>query len=95
MDSNLNLKVLAVFTGLLEPYPVEITQRESQLVLLKGNHFFDSPYLTESQKTTVKLSSSTIESYSKLEPTNSRGSTITYGPFKSIESYSVSYFYNY
>lgn len=90
--SSVNLKLTAVFTDALEPYPAEIKQSEKQLVRFSESHYILTPYHTESQKTVVKLASSTIESYSKLDPTSQRGSSITYGPYKNIEALSVSPF---
>jgi hypothetical protein len=92
-EASLTLTVLSVFTGLLQPYPAEINQLENQLVLLKESHYFYSPYTTEVQKTNVKLASSAIESFTKLSPSAARGATITFGPYKDIESYQVFYFY--
>ena len=80
-DANPTLKVEAIFTDMMEPYPAEITQGESQLVRFTDSHYFLSPYPTESQKTTVKLASSGIESFTKLAPHAAKGSTITFGPY--------------
>ena len=89
-DANPTLKVEAVFTDMLEPYPAEITQGETQLVRFTDSHYFLSPYPTESQKTTVKLASSGIESFTKLAPHAAKGSTITFGPYKDIPALSYS-----
>jgi len=75
-------KVQAVFTGLLIPYPEEITQSENQLVKLHASHYFYSPYPTTTQKTVFKLASASVESYTKLAPHAARGSSIHFGPFK-------------
>lgn len=88
-ETSISLKVQAVFTSILVPYPAEITQAENQLVRLDGNHYFISPYKTATQKSVYKLASSSIESYSKLSPSSVRGSTINFGPFKEIEPLSV------
>lgn len=63
---------------------------QGQLVRFTDNHFFLSPYKTETQKTTVKLASSGIESYTKLSPSSARGSTLTFGPYKEIQPSSYS-----
>jgi oligosaccharyltransferase complex subunit alpha (ribophorin I) len=89
-DSSPSLKVEAIFTSMLEPYPAEITQNEGQLVRFTENHFFISPYKTETQKTTIKLASNGIESFTKLLPSSARGSTINYGPYKDILPYTIS-----
>ena len=83
-ESTAALKVIAIFTNILVPYPAEIGQHDNQLVLFSDNHYFLSPYTTDSQKTTVKLSSSEIESFTKLEPQSSRQSTIVFGPYKDV-----------
>jgi len=89
-ESNVALKVTAVFTDILVPYPAEIGQHDNQMVVFSNSHFFYSPYNTQSQKTTLKLSSSQIESYTKLEPQSVRGSTIVFGPYKDIAPMEVS-----
>lgn len=89
-EASPTLKVKAVFTNLLTPYPAEITQLENQYVRLNGNHYFLSPYETTSQKTVFKLASSNIESFSKLSPFSTRGSNIHFGPYKDISAFSVS-----
>jgi hypothetical protein len=88
-EASPTLKVKAVFTNLLTPYPAEITQLENQYVRLNGNHYFLSPYETTTQKTVFKLASSNIESFSKLSPFSTRGSNIHFGPYKDIAAFSV------
>jgi hypothetical protein len=93
-DSSPILKIKAVFTGLLSPYPAEITQSDQQLVLLDSLHYFYSPYVTVHQKSIYKLASSSIESFTKLSPHSVRGSSIHFGPFQNIPAHSVNlYFY--
>jgi len=79
-----------VYAHALQPFPASIGQSEKQLVLFVGNHYLLSPYLAKTQTTTVKLSSATIESYSKLKPVSTSESTITYGPYKNVAAYSTS-----
>lgn len=86
---SVNLKVSAAFTDALEPYPAEITQSSRQLMRFFDSHYFTSPYDTILQKTTVKLSSSVIISYTKLEPYASRGSVLSLGPYRNIGAYEV------
>ncbi len=83
------LKVVSVFTSVMEPYPAEITQMENQYVRIKNSHYFFSPYPTETQKTTLKLASSTIESFTKLSPFSAKGSTVTFGPYKDVKALQV------
>jgi oligosaccharyltransferase complex subunit alpha (ribophorin I) len=78
-----------VFTSLLEPFPTSIGQNDNQLVLLKDSHYIMSPYQTENQKTTIKLASNSVESYSKLSPVSLKGSSIVYGPYKNVQPFEV------
>ena len=73
-----------VFSHTLRAFPEKIAQAEKQNVVFEGNHYFFSPYKTGKQTTTVKLASSTVESYSKLKPTSQEEETITYGPYENI-----------
>lgn len=88
-ESNPTLKVLAVFTDVLEPFPIEIRQEDDQLVKYTDNHYFISPYRTESQRTAYTLASTSIESYTKRPPSSVRGSSVVFGPYKDIAPYEV------
>jgi oligosaccharyltransferase complex subunit alpha (ribophorin I) len=78
-----------VFTDVLEPYPAEITQKEPQYMRLRDSHYFYSPYTTETQKTTYKLASGNIESFTKLAPFTNKGASIQYGPYENVAPFSV------
>ncbi|XP_044741190.1 dolichyl-diphosphooligosaccharide--protein glycosyltransferase subunit 1 [Chrysoperla carnea] len=69
----------------LEPYPAKITQRERQLVRFITTQHFYSPYATTEDKTTFKLSSRNIESYTKVKPVSQNDQLLTYGPNKNVE----------
>nr|CAG4643894.1 EOG090X04O4 [Lepidurus arcticus] len=86
---SIKVKVETVFTHQLKPHPAEITQREKQLVRYYGNHYLYSPYKVASQTTKVVLSTSNIESYSKLKPTAQNDNTITYGAYENIEPFTI------
>lgn len=86
-DASITLVIETVFSHKLEPFPTQITQSEKQQVVFKGNTYIYSPYLIKEQKTTVKLASSTIESYSRLKPSSSSDSVITYGPYKDAKAF--------
>lgn len=88
--ATVKVTVNAVYTHVQTPFPASVGQDEKQLVVYHGNHFFFSPYKTASQTTTVKLSSSTVESYSRESPSSSSGNTITYGPYSDKAALSVS-----
>lgn len=77
-----------VYSKSLTPYPSSITQKEKQLVRFIGNHYFYSPYLTNSQKTTVSLGTRNIETFTKLKPFSHSDSTIHYGSYENIPSFS-------
>lgn len=89
-DANPTIKVVVILTDYLVPHPAEITQNDNQLVKLHDSHYYYSLYPTESQKTTIKLASTSVESYTKKAPHNSKGSTITYGPYKDIAAETLS-----
>lgn len=74
----------AVLSRSLEPYPVEITQAERQLIRYFGNAYFYSPYKTLSQKTTVHLGTKSVESFTQLKPSNQADTQIVYGPYENI-----------
>lgn len=80
------VKVLVgtVFTHHLSPHPKEITQKEKQLVQYRGNAYIYTPYKVTTQTTKVLLSSSTVESYTKVKPSSQSDSTITYGPYENV-----------
>lgn len=86
--ASLSLKL--VFTHSIQLYPRSITQSESQFVVYSGNHFFFSPYLVQSQSTTVKLSSTKIISKTEKSPTSSKGDMINYGPYDDVPPFSFS-----
>lgn len=73
-----------VFTHHLAPHPSEITQKEKQLVQYRGNAYLYSPYKVTAQTTKILLSSSSVESFTKVKPSSQSDSTITYGPYENI-----------
>jgi hypothetical protein len=85
----LQVDVETTSTHILTPHPAFITQKEKQLVLYHGNHYFYSPYRVAKQTTVVNLGTRNIESYTKLKPVSQTDSTITYGPYENIPPYSV------
>lgn len=79
-----------VYTHGLEPFPAEITQTQKQLVRFIGNHYVYSPYAVQQQTTRVLLASATVESYTKLKPSQLTDTTITLGPYENVPAYSQS-----
>ena len=87
---NLNLKITAMFTNVLEPKPPMISQNEAQYMKYMDNIFFTSPYRTINQKTIIKLASSRVLSYTTdIEPYSLKGDMLTYGVYKDIPEYEV------
>ncbi|XP_057378869.1 dolichyl-diphosphooligosaccharide--protein glycosyltransferase subunit 1-like [Daphnia carinata] len=86
LEPGQTVKVLVgtVFTHNLAPHPSEITQKEKQLVQYKGSAYIYTPHKVTTQTTKVLLSSSTVESYTKVKPSSQSDSTITYGPYENV-----------
>lgn len=80
----MTIDIEVALTGILSPYPEQITQKEKQLVRYFGNTYVYSVYKVTSQKTTVQLGTKKVESFSKLNPTSQIDTTIVYGPYKNI-----------
>ncbi|XP_030855983.1 dolichyl-diphosphooligosaccharide--protein glycosyltransferase subunit 1 [Strongylocentrotus purpuratus] len=80
--ASVDVSIETVFTHILRPYPAKITQSEKQFVEFTGNAYFLSPYTTKTQTTKVVISSSNVESYSKVNPVSQNEDIITYGPYE-------------
>jgi oligosaccharyltransferase complex subunit alpha (ribophorin I) len=83
-----SLEVLYILTHSLEPFPVEITQSESQLVYYHDSAVILSPYHVKQQTTFIKTPSTRVESFTSIEPANRAGKEIKYGPYENRASYS-------
>lgn len=84
------LEVLYILTHALEPFPVEISQSDSQLVYYRDSALILSPYLIKKQTTFIRTASTKVESFTRVEPTNRAGSEITYGPYEDQAPHSYS-----
>jgi oligosaccharyltransferase complex subunit alpha (ribophorin I) len=85
--ATLNLNVVLT-NKIIVPYPTHIEQQEQQKVLYTDNVYLYSPYRVRSQRTTVKLGTTSVESYSQdIRPVNSQGSSIVYGPYSEQKQY--------
>nr|CAG4646197.1 EOG090X04O4 [Macrothrix elegans] len=86
LEAGQTVKILVgtVFTHSLRPYPAEISQKEKQLVQYHGSAYIFSSYKVSSQTTKILLSSSNVESFTKLKKSSSSESTVTYGPYENI-----------
>lgn len=84
------LEILYVLTHSLEPFPVEISQSESQLVYFHDSAIILSPYHIKDQATVVKTPTSKVESFTPVEPTSRVGTELRYGPYQDRTPYSYS-----
>jgi len=84
VEASVTVDIEEMFTHALSPYPVEITQAESQKVVFKGNLHLLVPYAISSAIVDVKLASSKIESHTKIKPFVVKDAVITYGPFSNV-----------
>jgi oligosaccharyltransferase complex subunit alpha (ribophorin I) len=88
-DDSASFIVETVYSHILQPYPAKIAQTEKQQFLYSGNLYFYPPYKVKTQKTTVKLSSSSVESHTKIKPFSVKENVITYGPYKESKAYNT------
>ncbi|KAI4346327.1 hypothetical protein L6164_007234 [Bauhinia variegata] len=84
------LEVLYRLTHSLEPFPVEISQSESQLVYFRDSAILLSPYHVKQQTTFIKTTSTRVESFTMVEPTKRAGTELKYGPYDNRHPYSYS-----
>nr|XP_054751142.1 dolichyl-diphosphooligosaccharide--protein glycosyltransferase subunit 1-like isoform X2 [Lytechinus pictus] len=82
--ASVDVSIESVFTHTLRPYPAKITQSEKQFVEFTGNAYFLTPYATKTQTTKVIISSSNVESFSKVNPVSHNEDVITYGPYEDV-----------
>nr|CAG4640798.1 EOG090X04O4 [Eulimnadia texana] len=83
------VRVDSVFFKAVNPHPAQISQREKQLVRYHGNSYVYVPYKVLSQTTKVTLSSSNVESFTKVKPSSQSDSSISYGPYENIAPLSL------
>lgn len=85
------INIEAIFSKALQPYPVEITQAERQLVRYFGTAQLYSPYKTITQKTVIHLASRGVESFTPVKPSVNSDTQIIYGPYENIPG-KINYF---
>jgi len=86
-----NIHVTVWLTHFLTPFPEEIEQRDSQLVILAANLYVATPYETKSQETWIELPSGTTpQSYTKTQPVKFEGRVLKYGPYTDVKPYTLS-----
>ncbi|MED6136973.1 Dolichyl-diphosphooligosaccharide--protein glycosyltransferase subunit 1B [Stylosanthes scabra] len=84
------LEVLYILTHSLEPFPVEISQSESQLVYYRDSAILLSPYHVKQQTTFIKTPSTRVESFTVVDPAKRAGTELKYGPYEDQPPYSYS-----
>nr|XP_027104969.1 dolichyl-diphosphooligosaccharide--protein glycosyltransferase subunit 1B [Coffea arabica]XP_027104970.1 dolichyl-diphosphooligosaccharide--protein glycosyltransferase subunit 1B [Coffea arabica]XP_027104972.1 dolichyl-diphosphooligosaccharide--protein glycosyltransferase subunit 1B [Coffea arabica] len=87
---SVSLEVLYVLTHSLEPFPVEISQSESQLVYFRDSAVILSPYHIKSQETSFRTPTNKVESFTRVVPADRSGTELKYGPYEERPSYSYS-----
>lgn len=87
---SVTLEVPYVFTHSLEPFPLEISQSEPQLVYYHDSAIILSPYHIKKQTTVIKTPSTKVETFSRVEPTDRAGTELKYGPYEDRSPYSFS-----
>jgi len=78
------ITVTLVYAHVLRMLPAEITQKENQYVVYKGNRYADSCYVTKKQHTKINVASETIKSYTKDGHENVSGKKMKYGTYSNI-----------
>ena len=86
--ASVSLVVEVTLFNAIVPFPAEVTQNENQLVKFAGNSYIFSPYMSKTQSTSFTLPNSNIESFNRVNPTNSADKTITYGPYSDVAAFS-------
>lgn len=87
---SLTFVILSVFTHSLTPFPEEITQADSQLVVYQDTAYYLSPYAVKVQTLSVRLPGGRVESYTKHPNGKLVESEIRYGPFEILPPFSFS-----
>ena len=70
----------------MKPFPEEISQSDVQLVTYDDSAYILSPYPIKMQTTTFQLSSSRLESFTKVAPTKVVDTEVRYGPYENIQA---------
>lgn len=84
------LEVLYIVTHCLEPFPVEISQSETQFVYYHDSATLLSPYHVMEQITYIQTPNNKVESYTRVDPTNRAGTELRYGIYNDLPPYSYS-----
>ncbi|KAK1256563.1 Dolichyl-diphosphooligosaccharide--protein glycosyltransferase subunit 1A [Acorus gramineus] len=85
---SVTLDVFSAFTHSVIPFPEEITQADSQLILYKDSAYFVSPHAVKVQTLRIKLPSARVEAYTNIQNTKFNGTSIRYGPYENLPPFS-------
>lgn len=73
------------------PFPKKISQRDNQKLLYSDNAYFYSPYSISTQKTTIDVGTTIIESFTNsVKPSEKRGASVVYGPYMNQKPFAFS-----
>ncbi|KAI5807124.1 Ribophorin I [Geopyxis carbonaria] len=91
LGEQLTLQLAIGHLNVMTPVPAAVGQVDKQFLRWTGTQYFASAYVTEKQKTKLKLPTSEAPDYTKLEPKSDgtsdptkAGPTVTYGPYESV-----------
>jgi len=87
LAGNSEFSVEVAYTHTMTPHPAEIEQTSPQFVKYSDNLYVFSLYPSKSQRTTVKLASAVVDSFTEVEPVSQKGDTIEYGPYEDIPAF--------
>lgn len=85
---SVSVEVSYILTQSLEPFPVEISQSEPQLVLYRDSSSILSPYAIKQQTTVIRTPSTKVESFTRVEPSSQIRTELKYGPYVDQSPYS-------
>lgn len=63
-------------------------------MLYSGNAYVETPYVLETQSTSVKVGSVKVVEFTPVEPSKHQSDSVKYGPYKNIAAYSTVGFWN-
>ncbi|KAL5984258.1 Dolichyl-diphosphooligosaccharide--protein glycosyltransferase subunit 1A [Asimina triloba] len=86
--NSFTVDILSVFTHSLDPFPEEITQADTQLLLFQDSAVYLSPYQVTIQSLSIRLPSPRVETYTKLPNAKLVDSEIKYGPYENLPPFS-------
>ncbi|KAJ3295132.1 proteasome regulatory particle base subunit [Borealophlyctis nickersoniae] len=85
--------ITATYTHLVKAFPKEIPQLGKQMLEFRDNVYFFSPYKSEKQKTTLKISSEIVSLREEPHPVTRSQGAIVYGPYTDVAPLSYAQLY--